>query len=217
MGMAGNAFVFAALTAFAALGFARLRDSRPETLILGGVAIMFLFSAATSLLQYVATEYQVQAIVFWGFGNLGRVGWSELGMAAVMILLPVPFALKLSWDLNALLADEETASSLGVNVRRLRIGGILAASLMAAGAICFTGVIGFIGLVAPHIARLALGAEHRFLIPGAALFGASLVTFSDVLARNICPPQIIPIGILTSFLGVPFFFWLLMRKGQNHA
>lgn len=216
-GMAGNAFVFAALTAFAALGFARLRDSRPETLILGGVAIMFLFSAATSLLQYVATEYQVQAIVFWGFGNLGRVGWSELGMAAVMILLPVPFALKLSWDLNALLAGEETASSLGVNVRRLRIGGILVASLMAAGAICFTGVIGFIGLVAPHIARLALGAEHRFLIPGAALFGASLVTFSDVLARNICPPQIIPIGILTSFLGVPFFFWLLMRKGQNHA
>ena len=216
-GMAGNAFVFAALTAFAALGFARLRDSRPETLILGGVAIMFLFSAATSLLQYVATEYEVQAIVFWGFGNLGRVGWSELGMAAVMILLPVPFALKLSWDLNALLAGEETASSLGVNVRRLRIGGILAASLMAAGAICFTGVIGFIGLVAPHIARLALGAEHRFLIPGAALFGASLVTFSDVLARNICPPQIIPIGILTSFLGVPFFFWLLMRKGQNHA
>ena len=146
-GMAGNAFVFAALTAFAALGFARLRDSRPETLILGGVAIMFLFSAATSLLQYVATEYEVQAIVFWGFGNLGRVGWSELGMAAVMILLPVPFALKLSWDLNALLAGEETASSLGVNVRRLRIGGILAASLMAAGAICFTGVIGFIGLV----------------------------------------------------------------------
>ena len=216
-GMAGTAFVFAALTAFAALGFARLRDSRPETLILGGVAIMFLFSAATSLLQYVATEYQVQAIVFWGFGNLGRVGWSELGMAAVMILLPVPFALKLSWDLNALLAGEETASSLGVNVRRLRIGGILVASLMAAGAICFTGVIGFIGLVAPHIARLALGAEHRFLIPGAALFGASLVTFSDVLARNICPPQIIPIGILTSFLGVPFFFWLLMRKGQNHA
>lgn len=132
-GMAGNAFVFAALTAFAALGFARLRDSRPETLILGGVAIMFLFSAATSLLQYVATEYEVQAIVFWGFGNLGRVGWSELGMAAVMILLPVPFALKLSWDLNALLAGEETASSLGVNVRRLRIGGILAASLMAAG------------------------------------------------------------------------------------
>ena len=111
-GMAGNAFVFAALTAFAALGFARLRDSRPETLILGGVAIMFLFSAATSLLQYVATEYQVQAIVFWGFGNLGRVGWSEFGMAAVMILLPVPFALKLSWDLNALLAGEETASSL---------------------------------------------------------------------------------------------------------
>lgn len=216
-GMAGSAFIFAALTAFAALGFARLRDGRPETLILGGVAIMFLFSAATSLLQYVATEYQVQAIVFWGFGNLGRVGWSELGVAAAMILLPVPFILRLSWELNALLAGEETASSLGVNVRRLRIGGIMAASLMAAGAICFTGVIGFIGLVAPHIARLALGAEHRFLLPGAALFGAALVALSDVLARNICPPQIIPIGILTSFLGVPFFFWLLMRNARGLA
>lgn len=215
--MSGSAFAFAALTAFASLGFARLRDDRPETLILGGVAIMFLFSAATSLLQYVATEYQVQAIVFWGFGNLGRVGWSELALAAAMILIPVPFALKLSWDLNALLAGEETAASLGVNVRRLRIGGILAASLMAAGAICFTGVIGFIGLVAPHVARLALGAEHRFLLPGAALFGASLVILSDVLARSVCPPQIIPIGILTSFLGVPFFFWLLMRNTRGQA
>ncbi len=215
--MAGNAFAFAALTAFMALGLARLCDSRPETLILGGVAIMFLFSAATSLLQYVATEYQVQAIVFWGFGNLGRVGWPELGVAAAMILLPIPFVLKLSWDLNALLAGEETASSLGVNVRRLRIGGIIAVSLMAAGAICFTGVIGFIGLVAPHIARLALGSEHRFLLPGSALFGAVLVVLSDVLSRNICPPQIIPIGILTSFLGVPFFFWLLMRNARGLA
>lgn len=216
-GMARNTFVFATLTAFAVLGFARLRDSRPETLILGGVAVMFLFSAATPLLQYVATEYEVWAIIFWGFGNLGRVGWSELGIAAVMILFPVSFALKLSRDLNALLAGEETASSLGVNVQCLRIGGILAASLMATGAICFTGVIGFIGLVAPRVAHLALGVEHRFLVPGAALFGASLVTFFDVLARNIYPPRAMPIGILTSFLGVPFFSWLLIRKGQNHA
>ncbi len=215
--MAGNAFVFAALTALGALGLAQLRDNRPETLILGGVAIMFLFSAATSLLQYIATEHQLQAIVFWGFGNLGRAGWPELTLAAAMILVPVPFAMKLSWDFNALLAGEETAASLGVNVRRLRIGGIIASSLMAAGAICFTGVIGFIGLVAPHIARLVLGAEHRFLLPGAALFGAVLVLLSDIVARNICPPQILPIGILTSFLGVPFFFWLLLRNTRRQA
>lgn len=116
-----------------------------------------------------------------------------------------------------MLAGEETASSLGVNVRRLRIGGILGRFAHGGGGYMLYRSHRFYRTVAPHIARLALGAEHRFLIPGAALFGASLVTFSDVLARNICPPQIIPIGILTSFLGVPFFFWLLMRKGQNHA
>jgi iron complex transport system permease protein len=177
---------------------------------------MFLFAAATSLLQYLATENQVQAIVFWGFGNLGRVGWHEVMVAAFMILVPLPFAIKLSWDLNTLALGEDSAASLGANVTRLRYTGVVIMSLMAAGSICFTGLIGFVGLVSPHITRMCLGTDHRFLIPGSALFGVTLVTLSDTLARSIIAPQILPIGIITSFLGVPFFFWLLLKsRGGN--
>ena len=215
--MAAGAFLFAALTALVILGLAGLRGSRPETLILGGVAVMFLFSAATSFLQYLGTEQQVQAIVFWSFGNLGRVGWPEILTAACMILLPLPLALRLAWDFNALAAGEESAAALGVSVRQLRTLGILAASVMTAGAICFTGVIGFIGLVAPHVARFCLGGDHRLLLPGAAFFGAGLVTLADAVARTLLGPQVLPVGIVTAFLGVPFFFWLLLCRGQNRA
>jgi iron complex transport system permease protein len=214
--MAASSFVFAGLTSAGILVLARIKNSRPETMILGGVAIMFLLAAGTSLLQYLATEYQVQAMVFWGFGDLGRAGWTEVGASAAMILLPVPLALRLSWDLNTLAAGEETAASLGANVHRLRLTGIVLISLMAAGSICFTGLIGFVGLVAPHIARMCLGVEHRFLLPGAAFFGIGLVTVSDALARSIWAPQVVPIGIITSFLGVPFFFWLLLRNNTEH-
>jgi iron complex transport system permease protein len=132
-----------------------------------------------------------------------------------MIIVPLPLALKLSWDLNALSVGEDAAASLGASVEKTRIGGITLISLMAAGSICFTGVIGFIGLVSPHVARMCLGTDHRYLIPGAALFGVGLVCLSDAAARSVLAPQILPIGIITSFLGVPFFFWLLIRKKRR--
>jgi len=214
--MAASAFAFALSTSLLVLGLARLKNSRPETLILGGVAVMFLYSAATSLLQYVGTEHQTQAIVFWSFGNLGRAGWNEIAVAAAMILLPAPLLLKLAWDLNALAGGDEAAASLGVDVGRVRLLGIVLSSLMAAGAIAFAGVIGFIGLVAPHAARMCVGSDHRYLFPASALFGAALVTGADAAARTIWAPQVIPIGIVTSFLGVPFFFWLLLRSSREY-
>ncbi|MDR1657091.1 MAG: iron ABC transporter permease [Deltaproteobacteria bacterium] len=210
------AFVFAILTSFTIFGLAKIKNSRPETMILGGVAIMFLFGSATSMLQFLATEFQIQSIVFWGFGNLGRAGWREVAMAAVFILAPIPLALRLSWDLNALVLGEETAAALGVNFHRLRLKCIAIISIMSAASICFTGLIGFIGLVSPHIARLILGSEHRFLMPGAILFGVILVSISDTLSRTIWSPQIVPIGILTSFLGVPFFLWLLLHNKKEY-
>lgn len=214
--MAGLAFVFATLTSFAILGVARLKNSRPETLILGGVAIMFLCSAATSLLQYLSDEHEMQAIVFWSFGNLGRAGWPQIAIVAAMVLAPLPLLARLSWDLNALVAGDEAAASLGVEVKRVRVVSVLLISLMAAGSICFTGVIGFIGLVAPHAARLCLGADHRYLFPASALIGAALVVTADAAARTIWAPQIIPIGIVTAFIGVPFFFWLLLRSSREY-
>jgi len=214
--IAGNAFFFALLSSFLILGISRLRGSTTETMILAGIAIMFLFSSLSSLLQYMGTMEEVHEIVFWFFGSLSKVGWKEIGIVAVMTLLPCPFLLKFSWDLNLLAAGDESAKSLGVNVERLRIGGIVLASLVTAGVICFTGVIGFIGLVAPHITRMIIGGDHRFLLPSSALIGAIIVLTADTAGRTLWAPQVIPIGIVTSFIGVPFFFYLLMKKRKEY-
>ncbi len=213
--VAGGAFACALLTALFILGVARMKSSTPETLVLAGVAIMFLFSAGTSLLQFLGTEQQIQAIVFWSFGNLSRASWTDIVIAAGMILPALPALFLRAWDLNLLLAGDEMAASLGVNVDRLRLTALLLAALMTAGAICFTGVIGFIGLVGPHLARMLVGGDHRFLLPASALSGALLVLVSDCLGRTLFAPHMIPIGIVTAFLGVPFFFALLIRRKRE--
>lgn len=133
-----------------------------------------------------------------------------------MILLPCPVLLKWSWDFNLLAAGDESAKALGVNVTRVRMLGIVLASLITAGTICFTGVIGFIGLVSPHITRMVIGGDHRFLVPASALVGAVLVLTADTLGRTLWVPQVIPIGIVTSFIGVPFFFYLLMKRTREY-
>jgi iron complex transport system permease protein len=214
--IAGNAFFFALLSSFLILGIAKLKRSTPETMILAGIAIMFLFSSLSSLFQYMGTMEEVHEIVFWFFGSLSKVGWKEISMASVMILFPIPVLLKWSWDFNLLAAGDESAKALGVNVEAIRMLGVVLASLITAGAICFTGVIGFVGLVSPHITRMVIGGDHRFLLPASALTGAVLVLTADILGRALWAPQVIPIGIVSSFVGVPFFFYLLMKRTREY-
>jgi len=214
--IAGNAFFFALLSSFLILGIAKLKRATPETMILAGIAIMFLFSSLSSLFQYMGTMEEVHEIVFWFFGSLSKVGWKEISMASIMILIPIPVLLKWSWDFNLLAAGDESAKALGVNVEAIRMLGVVLASLVTAGAICFTGVIGFVGLVSPHITRMVIGGDHRFLLPASALVGAVLVLTADILGRALWAPQVIPIGIVTSFVGVPFFFYLLMKRTREY-
>lgn len=214
--IAGNAFFFAMISSFLILGIAKFKRSTPETMILAGIAIMFLFSSLSSLFQYMGSMEQVHEIVFWFFGSLSKVGWKEISMASIMILIPIPLLLKWSWDFNILAAGDESAKALGVNVELIRMLGVVLASLVTAGAICFTGVIGFIGLVSPHITRMVIGGDHRFLLPASALVGAVLVLTADILGRALWAPQVIPIGIVTSFVGVPFFFYLLMKSTREY-
>lgn len=214
--VAGGAFVFALLSALLILGIARMKNASSETMILAGIAQMFLFSSLTSLLQYMGTMEQVHEIVFWFFGSLSKAGWPEIGLAAVMILVPFPILLYRSWDFNLLAAGDESAKALGVNVERLRIAAVLAASLMTAGCICFTGVISFVGLVAPHITRMLIGGDYRFLLPISGLLGAVLLLAADILGRTVWSPQVLPIGIVTSIIGVPFFFYLLLKKSREY-
>ncbi len=214
--IAGNAFFFALLTSFLILGISGQRSSTTETMILAGIAVMFFFSSLSSLFQYMGSMEQVHEIVFWFFGSLSKAGWKEIGMTADMVLLPSTFLLKLSWDFNLLSAGDESAKAVGVNVKGVRLTGIILASLITAGVICFTGVIGFIGLVSPHISRMIIGGDHRFLLPASALVGAVIVLAADTAGRTIWAPQIIPIGIVTSFIGVPFFFYLLIKRTKEY-
>lgn len=214
--IAASAFGFSLLTSFLILAVSRLKNGGTETLILAGVAIMFLFSSLTSLVQYLGTVEQVYETVFWFFGSLSKAGWPEISIATLMIVPPLGILVRRSWDLNLMMAGDEAAQSMGVNAGRVRTEGIMLVALMTGGAICFTGVIGFIGLVAPHITRMLIGSDHRYLLPGAGLVGALLVVSADTLARTLWPPQVIPIGIMTSFLGVPFFVYLLLKRSKEY-
>lgn len=214
--IAGNAFLCALFSSFLILGVARMKGAATETLILAGIAIMFLFSSLSSLFQYMGTREEVHAIVFWFFGSLSKVGWKEIGMASAMVCAPCPFLYKMSLDFNLLAVDDESAVSMGINVGKTRLVGLVLASLITAGAICFVGVIGFIGLVSPHIARMLVGGDHRYLFPTAALIGSLLVLAADTAGKTLWAPQVIPIGIVTSFIGVPFLFYLLMRRRREY-
>lgn len=208
----GNAFIFTLIASFTVYGLAKYKGITPETLILAGIAIMYLFSAMTSFLQYVGHAEQVQEVVFWMMGSLGKSSWEKAGLISAILAVCLPYLIIKSWDINALGAGDETAKSLGVNVERTRVISMVLVSLITASIICFTGTIGFVGLVAPHITRMVIGGDHRFLLPGSALVGALLLLGADTLARTILAPVILPVGIMTSFLGVPFFVYLFMKR-----
>ncbi len=207
----GSAFVFSLASTFFILAIARYRGVTPEVMVLSGIAIGSLFSAGVSAMQFLATEAELSAIVFWMFGDLGRASWQEVSMLA-MVMVPVwMFFTLMSWNYKALQSGDEYAQSLGVNPFRIRLFGMLVASLATAVVVSFYGIIAFVGLVVPHIVRRFIGGDETFLIPAAALFGALFLLLSDTVARTVFSPVILPVGILTSFIGAPLFLFLLLR------
>jgi len=211
-----NAFAFALLDAILVYSLAKIRGMRPETLILAGIALMYLFSASTSILQYIATEEELHAIVHWLFGSLTGASWEDVAVVLVTLAGCLPLLMKYSWDLNAMLAGDETAIALGVNVGGVRAVIMTLSALLAATIICFTGIIGFVGLVAPHITRMLIGADHRFLLPCSCILGAILLLGADTVGRTAFQPTVIPVGIVVSFVGVPFFLYLVLRMRREY-
>ncbi|HOW06185.1 iron ABC transporter permease, partial [Methanospirillum hungatei] len=155
-------------------------------------------------------------IVFWTFGSLSRTNWEKLAAVFGILIVTVPYLLWRSWDINALSEGDEIAKGLGVSADRTRIVCMMITSVITAEIICFTGVIGFIGLVAPHITRMIIGGDMRFLIPVSGIIGAILLTGADILSRIIIQDQIIPVGIMTAFIGIPFFGYLFMRVRREY-
>ncbi|OSI11150.1 FecCD family ABC transporter permease [Neisseria zoodegmatis] len=207
-----GAFAMTMLAATILFLFASMRRFNSAMLVLVGIALLFLFQSVLSLIQYIAAPEISQQILFWLFGSLTKATWENLGVTVLVTAVCVALLAKDVWKLTALRLGEERAASLGINLQRLRIQTLVLVAVMTATAISFVGIIGFIGLVAPHVARLLLGEDQRFFLPGAMLVGAAFLSIASVLSKVIIPGALFPVGIVTSFVGVPFFFWIVLTK-----
>ncbi len=208
-------FCFSLLATFTLIAIAKYRNSSPEVMILTGVALASLFTAGTMFLQYFADDVQLAAVVFWTFGDVGRADWNDLTILFILTVPAVFYFFMNRWNYNAIDAGDETAKGLGVNVEKVRLWGMLIASLVTAFIVSFLGVIGFVGLVCPHMARRFVGDEQRFLLPASCLTGALLLLGADTAARLMLAPHELPVAILTAFMGAPLFLYLLIRGYQH--
>ncbi len=207
-----SAFSFSVLATAAILVITRLTRISAETLVLAGIAIGAICSAGLTLMQYLADSVQLAHIVSWSFGNLGRASW-QMNLIAFSVLITVYLLCYLyRWDFNAMDGGEEIAKGLGISTERLRITGLVGASLISAVMVSFFGIIAFIGLLGPHITRRVIGGDHRFLLVASPLVGAAVLLAADTAARLILAPMVLPVGILTSLLGGPLFIYLLLGR-----
>ncbi len=209
--VAASAFLFSLLSALAILLLAALTEISAQSMVLAGIAISSIFSAGLTLMQYLADSVQLSSIVSWTFGDLGRASYSALGIISVVFFPLFLLSLLHRYNFNAMDSGEESARGLGVKTSALRIGGMLAASLISATIVSFFGTIAFIGLLGPHIARRLFGADHRYLMIASPLVGAAVLLLADTVARTILDPMVLPVGVLTSLLGGPLFISLLLR------
>ncbi|GBQ39179.1 putative ABC transporter permease protein [Komagataeibacter europaeus] len=210
--VSADAFVFAIGSVLLLDMVSRRRNAGTGTVVLFGIALVFAFHALVSLLQFVANEDALQDLVFWTMGSLTRATWPKLGLLAAACVVVAPLSFRAAWKLTVLRMGEERAASLGVDVPRVRRGALLRVSILSALAVSFVGTIGFVGLVAPHIARRLLGEDHRFYLPGSMFVGALVMSLSSVAARNIMPGVVIPTGIVTALVGIPFFLAIVLRR-----
>ena len=208
----GNAFLFSLIASALILLLSGKNGSSPEKMILTGLALLFFFQAMTTLIQYFGDSEAVKASVFWTVGDLGKAGWMKIGAVIPVVAAGTIYLMAKTKDLNIINTGDSSAKSLGVNPRKTRIRIMTVSSLMVASIVSFTGTIGFIGLVAPHIVRMITGNDNRILVPASGLTGGILLVISDTIARSIVPSIILPVGAVTAFLGVPLFLWLIMNK-----
>ena len=212
-----SAFVFAAAASLLILVLSRTLGASVHAVVLFGIALLFGINAVVGLIQFMADAESVQQIVFWTMGSLARASLDKVAIVALVLALCLPFSLRNAWAMTLLRSGEEQARSLGIRVERMRLVVLMRVSLLTAAAMCFVGEIGFIGLVAPHIARLMLGEDHRFLLPGSALAGAVLLSLSSIASKLLVPGVVLPVGIVTALVGIPLFITLIIGRSRRAA
>lgn len=212
------AFIGAILTSILVYRLARIGSNTPTmSLLLSGIAISIVLSALVTLTIFFSDPYrQLTGIIFWLIGSLSSISWPEITAVAPLILIPAVLINFFARDLNAMLLGDEEARNLGVNTESLKRILLVLSLLAVASAVSITGIIGFVGLMVPHIVRLILGPDHRILLPSAMLGGATYMIAIDAVSRVIYPPSELPVGVLTALAGGPFFLYLLRRKKGSY-
>lgn len=209
------AFLFSTLSILLILGLCTWKSFTPNVVVLSGMAIGSVWNAATTILQYYATDVGLSAAVVWNFGDLGRATYRTDGVMLLVIVIGIVYFMLVSWKLNALLGGAATAKTMGVNVELLRFTSMLFASVITAICVSSVGIIGFVGIICPHITKKLLGHDHRVTIPASALSGSILLLLADTLARVLGNGSALPVGAITSLLGAPFFVAVIFSGKEN--
>ena len=210
------AFVFAVASVLLILGLCTVRSFSPNVVVLAGIAIGSVWTAATTILQFYATDVGLSAAVIWSFGDLGRATYRTNGIMAVVVLVGLVYFWLMSWRYNALLSGEATAKTMGVNVSGLRFVTLLLSSVITAVCVSFLGVIGFVGVICPHVTKKLLGHDHRVTVPVSCLMGSLLLLLADTLSRSLGSSSALPVGAITSLLGAPFFIAIIFSRKGGH-
>ncbi|WP_318448777.1 FecCD family ABC transporter permease [Photobacterium leiognathi] len=209
------AFVFALLASLLVVVLSRSQGASVNTVILFGISLFFALNALVSLLMFVADSNALQQIVFWTMGSLVRANNEKVLIVALVFAVCFPLSMRQAWAMTAIRSGEDQARSIGIRVERMRLMVLLRVSLLTAVAVAFVGEIGFVGLVGPHITRMLLGEDHRFFLPGSAIAGALLLSLASIASKSLITGVILPIGIVTSLIGIPFFMSLILSsKGK---
>lgn len=212
-GISVAAFIGGSATALLIFQFAHITGTFSVTyMLLAGIAINALAGAGTGLLTYLSSDEQLRTLTFWTMGSLGGALWPAVIVVMTVIVPSTLLLIKHAKQLNLLLLGEQEAHYLGVNTQRLKMIVIVTTALSVGAAVAVSGIIGFVGLVVPHLIRLSIGPDHRLLIPASALLGAILLVIADTIARTVVAPAEMPVGIITSLIGGPFFLWLLLNN-----
>jgi iron complex transport system permease protein len=214
-GMLVNAFVFSLAPTAVIILVSKLRNVSSTSMILAGLAVMYIFNACTTVLKLWAEPDALASLYRWQVGSLNNMIWGNVPVMLAVTTIGSIAVLLLSNKINILSSGDESAKSLGVNAQNLRVICLAIVSLITASIVSFTGTIGFVGLVAPHIVRLFIGSDNRFLIPASGAFGALLLLVSDFIGRTVIAPAVLEVGVITAFIGGPMFLYLIIRQKRE--
>ena len=202
---------------FSTLSICTFQSFSPNVVVLSGIAIGAVWTAAPTILQFYATDVGLSAAVIWNFGDLGRATYRTDGIMFAIVTVGFAFFMLMSWRYNALLSGEATAKTMGINVDGLRFVSLLLASIITAVCVSFLGIIGFVGIICPHVTKKLLGQDHRVTIPVSLMSGSLLLLLADTLSRSMGGGSALPVGAITSLLGAPFFVATIFSRKENRS